>query len=187
MVADVNRLRVNGPAERCLSRFILSVWALAEPYAFEFQSPEQRIVLVSVEALEQLAEQIGLLCYADSIRLCVRRDERARLVQALGETRRQRAIAAAVRYGNAIKGLAADPATSCADQLSLERIRAHGWRRVAPCARTAAEAARRRFELKLPLGIELDGAGNENGPTVWPLVERVLKSEFRGEWQACCC
>ena len=182
MVADVNRLRLNPRAERFVSRFILSTWQLPEPYIFDFQSPEHRLVLVSADPLEQLAERLGLLAYSDVIRLCVRRDERARIAEAIGEPCRQYALAAAVRYGSALNGAACRP-----EDLSLDLVRSAGWRCVLACARSAAPAALRRFELKLPLGVELDMDVNRSGSTAWPLVERVLKSEFRGEWEACCC
>jgi len=179
MLADLTRLRQNARAERYFSRFVLSAWQLEQPYVFEFQSPAEKVVLVSADTLEQLAERLGLLCYSDLIRRCVRRDERARLVQAIGEQRRQYALSGIVRHGNALSTFACG-----ADGLSVDQVRAAGWRCVLACASTAVAAARKRFELKLPLGVQLNGGGE---PDRWPLVERILKSEFRGEWQACCC
>ncbi len=180
MLADPGRLGQNARAERFLSRYILSAWQLEEPYVFEFQSPGDKIVLVSADALEQLAERLGLLCHGDVIRLCVRREDRARLVQAIGEQRRQYALSGAVRYGNSLGTFA-----GAVDDLTLNCVRLAGWRCVLSCSAAAVAAARKRFELKLPGGVELNGGGG--GPDMWPLVERVLKSEFRGEWQACCC
>jgi hypothetical protein len=185
---DFDSARMNPGAERWLSRWVLSRWALEKPYTFVFEPVEARVALVSAEALAALAESLGLLCHSKTFRHCIHREERECLAREFGESRRRYALSATLLHGNESLRLPGAAENIPAGVLTLDHVRKTGWRCVLSCLTGAPCAALRRMELKLPADVELDaGEAGGAGREIWPVVERILRLEYPLEWRACCC
>ncbi len=184
---ELERLRQSPSGAKRFVRWLFAQWGLTDPYVFDFEGGANRIALLSPQALEELAERLGLIASAKIIVRCIRRVDRERLIAALGEERRRYAVTHAALYNPPFED-------SSSDTLTLDLVRRRGWWCILRSIDFHNPALWNRFCLKLPQEIDADEMLGESA-THWnpqpeqgdaaAFVARVLKLEFPEEWEQC--
>ncbi|MEW4486698.1 SctK family type III secretion system sorting platform protein [Thalassoglobus sp. JC818] len=173
---------------RRMSRELQSTLQLADSAFFDFEPPLRRFALLTWEELKRLVTLAGAVCVGKSITRLIRRDDRKRVCDQLGEDLFQFAVQKSQLTSNF-------PQYDCdVSDLSSERMEIVGWNLFASCYVDEPAAFLTRLQLKAPRKItlmkplenEFDALLNSTGrQSVLQHLKKITISEIRPDLATC--
>lgn len=167
---------------RQLSRHFRSFFALNELF-WEFQEPRRRLVLLSVQSLENLARFAGASLLAARLARVVTKEDRRLVTERVSA----RAYDFAMRHGRLRAGTTGLESLASGEASLGDAVEQTGWSVLAACFREEAPAFWQRFRLKTPPE-RISALPEENQVAqaqAWTFVEPIAREILNREELQC--
>jgi hypothetical protein len=165
-----------------LSRYFRHALGLHES-TWDFQSPPQRLVLLSAASLQQLAHSCGATVNAGRLARIIAKDDRRTVIARVGED----AFLFALRRGRTFPGVRELESTVAIEDSLPDAIERIGWRLLLASVNNESPALRLRFQLKIPRHVASLVAADTTPPAdaSWKLVAAVAQEILTPEEKRC--